>query len=415
MNVLIVPFTFYTHFDAFRLIHEELKTRKNNVKYFYIAENLFFKKLNQKYLDFIDRNDLIEVKIMELSGDIGLVTRSINFLKYLINFRTIAKKFIEQNPDVVVLGSDLGGIYIRKIQEICKKKNIVVIIIQTVLFLPNNDRKELSTYFPSLVHFILEYLKLHKIFTFSSDVPGMYLESSHVFALGKTSKEIVESFGKGAKYVHSMGNPGFDIVSSKKFTLLTENNIKNLMKIPPKAKYIVYFTETIQAVYGYKYLTDLHANLRSVFDDLNEMFFIIIKFHPRETDNDRVLIRNQFTGEKYRFIDDIDITYLSYYSEICLAHMSAVILQPILVNKPILNININNSESIIKFPEDTYAFTIQEFRDKLNRILTDESYKEYIINILRDYINANFENAFEGGSTQKVCNKIMEIVGERNG
>lgn len=411
MKVLIIPYCFYTHYNAYSLISQELNSRNINVKYFYISGLPFFDQLNKEYLKIINKKNLINVNTYTLSDKTNYLIRLNNFLKYLLNFYIIKRKLLVENPDLIIIGSDTGGVYIRWVQEICQKKKITIFILQTVLFKPVEGRSNLATYFPKFVNILLKLLKIHRTFNYSGEIPGMYIKNSYVFVLGNTSKRIIQSFGKESKRIFTTGNPEFDFIK-KNNTECCEDKINYLksLGIPEKAKFIIYFTETIQTVYGDGYLEELNKKLKLIFDRLTENFYVIIKFHPRETSFDKIKIRTNFQSRKYIFLDFADNNKLISNSELCISHYSTILFNSILLGKPIISINLIDPEIFIKFPKQVTIDKIEEFEGKMYKTLFDKEYRKHINELLQLFIIDNFSNAYEGTCTKNIVDTIVQVV-----
>lgn len=416
MKVLIVPYYLYTHYDVYQIIINELESRLVEIKYFYISDDEYCDKINEKYLNLIHQDKIIILKTLKRKKNNNVVSRIISFIKYLYNFYCINKNLLKQKPDLVIIGSDSGGVHIRRIQEICQKNKIPIVILQTVLFLPINKRQELIVYYPKIVHLILKILNLHRAFTYIGDVLGTYLKDSYVFVLGQTSKEIIQSFGKDPNRIIVTGNPAFDLLRNpKSFNSKDDLEYIKSLGLPQNSKYIIYFTETIHELYGDKYLDDLNLDLRYIFDKLPESIYVIIKFHPRENIQKRLNIRNQFNSEKYRILDDADNDKLILSSELCIAHHSAILNNAILLKKPILSINLNSSKNILKFPDEVIIDKIINIEYIINKILNERLFSASICNLLDSWINDNFAYFNEGISTKKTVDSIMNIIRCPNG
>jgi len=415
MEIFIVPYYLYTHYDVYEIIINELETRCVSAKYFNISGDVNLDKINKKYLNLIEKDKIIDVKTLKLSNKTDVLSRILNFLKYLFNFYHIKRQLLKKKPGLVIIGSDSGGVYIRRVQEICQKNKIPIIIIQSVLFLPVNERQELTVYYPKIVHMLLKILNLHRTFTYIGDIPGAYLEDSYVFVHGQTSKEIIQSLDKNPNRIIVTGNPVFDLLQNSK-SLNSKDELEYIksLGLPPNSKYIIYFTEMIHELYGDKYLEDLNLELRYIFDRLFENFYVIIKFHPRENVQNRLNIRNQFNSAKYRFLDDAD-DKLIISSELCIAHHSAILNNAILLKKPILSINLTGHKSIMKFPGEVIVRKIEDIENKLNKILKEPSYNATICNLLYDWVKDNYANFNEGISTKKTVDSIMKIIRCSNG
>lgn len=413
MKIFILPYVFYTHFDSFNLVFQELKNRNIDVKYFYIHTNDYFDELNSPYLKKIKKDDIIEVKTYKTENNHNYLSRLVAFLIYLVNFRIISKRFLYKQPDLIILGSDLGGVYIRKIQDICKQKKVGVIVIQTTLFIPTVERKDLSLNLPKFGNVVLKIFGLYRTFTFNSDIPGSYMENNFVFALGESSKKIMLSFGKSSNLIFATGNPAFDYLF---FNLpKNRNEFTDRLELPRDCRYIVYFTETIQLINGPKYLDKLHKKLNEIFTSLPNDVFIIIKLHPRETTSDKIKIREQFRSNKYRIIENGELKELIYFSELCILHYSAVMIECLLLRKPILSLNIVERQSYFNLPSHVVIRDIVDLENNIIKILYDKQYYKYIVDLLQNVTNDNISYSMNERASIRIVNLIINIIKKSKG
>ncbi len=414
MKALIVPHYLYTHYQAFKNLADELESNNVTVKYFYIRGQEFIDNYNEKYFNFIKSEKFVLPPTLSLGLKTDFINRIIRLIKYLYNFYIIKLYLYRESPDVIILGSDTGGVYIRKIQEIVKKMNIPVVILQCVMFLPVHERKELAMNYSNLTKKILSIFGLFKVFTFAGDVPGTYLSSNYVLALGDGSKKIIQSFGKESCRIIKTGNPAYDPI---KYIVKNKNSdgwIKSHLGLKLNQKFLIYFTEMVQEVYGEKYLHNLNVFLKNTLDSLPADILVIIKPHPRESANVVENIKILFSDNRYQIIYDVDNNALIKSSLFCIAHNSTVLFNAILMNKPIISINFKKSDNFYQFPKCAIVRNERAMQKWINRYFLDIKFEQEIIEKLIQWKEKNIDYSNNISSSIKATNAIISILKKTN-
>lgn len=412
MKVLIIPYYLYTHYQTFKVLSEELESYNISVKFFYIRGVKSIDEYNKIYLDQIPPDKLVQPKTINLGTKTDIFSRSIRLIKYLYNFYEVKLKLYSESPDLIILGSDAGGIYIRKVQEILQKRNIPIVVLQGVMFLPIKERKELEINYSQFTKKVFDILGLRKVFTNICDVPGMYLPNNYIFALGKTSKSIFESFGKKPCLIFETGNPSNDQIKIAIKDKCGNNNseIKELLKIDTRHQYVIYFTEMIQEINGEAYFDDFNIFLKEICDKLPKDIFLVIKPHPRENEYTIKKLSRLFKGDKYRFIYNADNNALIYSSLLSVAHTSTVLFNAILLNKPILSINFNKTNCFYQFPENVVVKNKEEFLFFINSFLNNKEFKQNILKYLMIWKENNIYNSRTFDSTIQTAKAVISIL-----
>lgn len=407
MKVYFVPHYLYTHFQYFDTLKNALIEKKISVKFFYVVTDKLVHDGNFEYLNRIHSNNIIRPNLFITSNNSNIFYRVNKLIKHLINFIVLKNKLLKDLPDLVILGTDTGGISIRMVQHVCKKYNIPIVVAQSVLFLPTKERLELKSNYSNLILNFLDMLGFRKIFTYIGEIPGMYYEDNYVFCIGDSSKRIMEAFGKNPKYIYKIGNPFYDTLKNK-----TNSNINKKLLSHNKFtnnKVITYFTEMIQEVNGEDYFDKVNSVIKSVFDNLDFDITVIIKPHPRENEYFIKKLINHFKGVRY-FVDlKTESNTLISESILSIAHNSTILFNALIINKPIISINFINNDSFLKFPKIFLVESHYDLYNLVNKILFDDNFKYLIRKEIYCWKINNISHSEDHSSTRHAVDAILTI------
>ncbi len=415
-EVLIIPYYYYTHYSIFCDLYDQIIKNEWNPSFVSIKGNKELDTINFPYVQKLNetKKKVININLLPTNEKSTLLEKASRLISIFRNFRRLKLFIKEAKPEIIILGTDLGGIYIRRIQDIAKNRKIKICIFQNTLFLPTLYRKDIAPQYPFYILQFLWICGLKRTFAFSSDIPGTYIQNSYVFPLGKKSLKIIADTGKAPNYIHMAINSSVDLnpqyTSQKRQQIV--NSFFNANKLCREDILLTYFTETLQEVHGIEYLKSMNEMLYAVFNKLPSNFRVIIKFHPRETQEIISHFKNTFIGKRYLFFEDIAPNELIISSHISIAKCSAVLINSILLKTPILSINTiqSNNELIIPFPE---SFICNDSKTILDLITSITNRNENSIiqtnKIIEEWIITNFENNIQGQASKKAIDILNEI------
>jgi len=394
LKILIVPYYFYTHFNAIKQFILSTTDRKIEIIVLCINGNSSIKRINEAQFDSLKYLDvtLHQLNLFEIMEDKKrIMHRAIRFISILLNFNIIKKYITNQRPDVIILGTDVGGVYIRKLQDIADYWNIPVFVLQTVLFLPVKKRLDLFVPYPKIVLFMLKLFRLERVFTFCGDIPGSYSDKTIVLASSGQVRNLLIAQGIDQGRIIVTGNPYHDVFYKAKRKRLkkyssTSDSIKSC-----KQKSIVYCTEVIQETLGSHYLHNLNSYLFNVFSSLPEEINIVIKFHPREEDEIRDLYKEIFHNKKYQFVSEMDALELFNKSSLCILHHSVIALEAMLSGVSVISIDFshNGKQELLSLPDALVCKSHEEFEKIVSGFFYDNLVKERIdegMHIWKEYL-----------------------------
>jgi UDP-N-acetylglucosamine:LPS N-acetylglucosamine transferase len=400
MKVLFLPYYYYMQYEPFKLLIKEMISKGIDAYMLYIP-NISPKDETQGYNPERFKNDGIPFVEFKLSR-FALIERIFRPLSQIIRFFWNShrmKKLIKKlQPDGVVIASHLGGIYVRYLQILCHKMSIPVIsmwIIEASLINEKSAPKIFSLS-PNLKN------------TLNWSPYNQYM-SHHLFlATGNVLKEFLVNMGVNKEQIIVTGNPSHDEIYGRL------NSEKSLFseKSAESKKYIVLLTEVIHEVSGISYIKDLVEILRNAFDKLPSNIEVIVKFHPRETDETRGIFREGLSGKRCRFIENCDLVALLYGAEISIGHFTKALETSFIVGTPVLGINFSGDRKYSVYSEEDNPLeckTPAEFESKLLAYFTDESFQQQAEVALQNWSKKNIY-AIDGSNTHRVVEAILSHI-----
>lgn len=343
-DVLILPYYMYTHCE---IISQLMLSNcdSNFVRYtiFYLSYN---KELDRLNLPFLNAYNYKKVNMIKKNDSSSLFFSFLYLPVLAINSLLIIINIIKLKPKAIVLGTDLGGLYIRILQSLLSTfTKIRFIVIQNTNFLDTTSRKEIEPNFPVFIRLLINFFGLNRIFYFSSDIPGSYLNSSFVLCRDLESQEIIRKSSKNTMVYKSPL-----LINTKKSFSLNDNTKKTL----------VYYTEVLDEIFDYNSVIFFYKKLFCSLIGLSNFGFILkVKFHPRE--NHRIisfLIDNYSDNVDFVF-NDCNVEELIVNSDLTIAVSSAILKKSLLLKVNILKIDFDSNLDLI-FTEENIDRCILE-------------------------------------------------------
>lgn len=397
--------------------------------HFHLQKELFLHLFDSFKKEFIDtillptyivpRNEhdinAFPIKKIKLLGTFSIIEKSNNFIRMgicLIDKLYLLLFLKKWRPNIVILGSDLGGIYIRILQDLCEKLNIPVLIIMTVNYLPAKDISYLKS--NNIINWLLSIFGMKKAVLFQEATIGKYLSNSIIGVSGYSVKEQLINEGINSARIHIVGNPLHDKMLNfiKISRIEAIRSLQSVLPFSSNIQIITYCTEVVEEIYGSYYNSYLNEELKRIFDDLPDNIKIVIKLHPRESQKERKALKDLFYGDRYYVIENIDLPLLLRASLLMITHVSATILDAILLNTPILRINIQHDKQydpIVPNLDIVTSYSFDDFNIKLNKLINGKDYRNKALQSLREWIK-NYSAYSDGDSTARIKQLIAEIV-----
>lgn len=324
------------------------------------------------------------------------------------NMKIIREMLLKRQPDVVVVGSDLGNLHIRFLIDACYLYYIPIVILYTC-DVPEYTNKNIFRFFYSLKNkyiFKSNFLSFLRALLFTGATPGEYAINSKICVSSEDICQKLISRGIDKSRIFVTGMP---------FLTSPINSLENIfekLNISKDYRLIVFFTECIQNIYGVEYTKDLYIKLGEIIKNLPEDIFFIIKLHPLESKEMKAFIKNIFNKPQYEVIEDFNVEELISISDLCIAHFSRVLIIVALMGKRFLSINlmkdrkrtfISNEES-----EILEINSNEEFKKKIYEALENSEYGQKIDKTITCISN----RFYSSDSIDKITSVVLNIVSQ---
>lgn len=353
-DVLIIPYYMYTHDEIIKhLIYSNNDSSIVRYKLIYFSYNVKLDKLNSVFLN---KYEYLNFNLIKKKDSSSIFFSFLYLPVLVINTILVIINIIKLRPKAIVFGTDLGGIYIRLIQSVLSVfTKIKFIVIQNTNFLDTTRRKEIEPNFPNFIRQLINLLGLNRIFYFSSDIPGSYLNNNYVLCRDIESQEIIRK-------------TSINTIVYKNPLSIRKNKSMNFND--NRKKTLVYYTEVLDEIFDYSdvifFYQKLFYNLKNLcFSD----FKVKVKFHPRENERIVSYLIDNFSDDFEFVFNEYIVEELIINSDLTIAVSSAVIEKSLLLKVNILKINIDSDlnqiiskENIDKCISMTENFQFENFK-----------------------------------------------------
>lgn len=408
MKILFASYYHYFQKDLYTLIIKEMKNGCFEIR-FLPTHSTYGRK---ECLENADK-----IVLLGQTPERTKTIKGFSFIKeltiYLYDRYTLKKLFTKWRPDVVVINNDLAGVYIKMLQDVCANLDIPVIVLITtnfVTFPPEFSVRQGGLY--TIRNNLLKFLKCYRAYLFAGTTIGTYLDNSIIAVQGEKIKNILIEKGISPSRIVITGNPLYDryfalqnlprIKAREAHGILSDNN----------SKILVYCTEKIECIYGDDYLDEINSILKGLFDSLNNDIKVIVKLHPAETEAQKKRFRQQFEGDRYIVVENVDLGNLFRSASLVIAHFSAIIMESIAVGTPVLMIDLNCDSMrhvYIPYHELVVAQTGEQLYFKTRKLLDDEQYIQNAMQILTKWV-LSYIDCSDLKSTKRVVDLINKIA-----
>jgi len=322
--------------------------------------------------------------------------------------KRVLKRF---QPDGVIIGSHLGGIYIRLIQMLCSEMKIPILSIcltwdivtsRTI----NNTPIQRWLPLPKTAKKVLRWQTYNKYMRNHLFLVTGYLMKQHLIRIGVKQEQITVT-----------GNP----VHDETYEYLNRRRVISQNIGLKKEKYIVFLTEIIHEIFGIDYLKNLAKILKDILDKLSPDIRVIIKFHPRETPETKNIFRKELCGHRFEYFENIDLISLLYGAQICIGHYTRALEISFIVGTPVLAINFSGNEIYSIYNRDDnimsanksenvmVATTSEELEQKLIDFFSDEHFRQKAESVREKWLEDNIY-AIDGQNTNRVVDTILAHI-----
>ncbi len=406
MKILFLSYYYYIQYIPFKQVIKELLNEGVDAKLLYIS-NISPKDERKFYNPQRFRQDdipFIEFKLYRFALENKFFRPLLQIMQFFRNRWRLKNLLKKLQPDGIVIGSHLGGIYIRLIQILCDEMKIPI----TSMWLTEDKIvQEISIPIllplPWLLRDILKWKSYNKH------------TQKHLFIVtGDTLKKHLMKMGVEKEQIIITGNPSHDEIYE---CIGKPKHILEDLDLKEREKYIVLLTEVIHEIFGIDYLKRLVKVLKSAFCRLPPYIKVVIKFHPRETKKTKNIFRDALQGSRYCYFENADLVCLLSGAEISIGHFTKALETSFVVGTPVLSINFlrNEEYSLYKGGNKILeCLSPQEFEEKLISFFMDKSFYQKAKLIEKKWLEDNIYT-IDGKSTYRVVDAILAHVNNFGG
>lgn len=241
-----------------------------------------------------------------------------------------------------------------------------------------------------------------------------WFHSDKIFCYGKNDYDLFLKLGYGKNRLIMTGNPKYD-----NFISFNQNETKNILlkkyELPLDKKII------LLAMSEWHSDDDIWMSKLIEFSNRNN-FFIIIKIHPKYKITSKVLSKKKIDDIKkkcrnYHFIitEKIEMAYLIGISDLVISDYSTSLMEAILLEKPVININLDFKErdrDLIELPlvDENISFFVDKYNNLEKLILEILENKVDLITLRKKMKGViekyNFPN--DGQATKRITKLILQ-------
>lgn len=418
MKVFFVPYYFYLHYESFRRVIGSLNRSGADAFLLYVPGNPFQDRLSSE-LDQIRRNGCpfleLPLRWMGWSGP-GFLARSTRVPGLVLNRKIIETFLRKGKPDLVVVGSDLGGVYIRLLLDACRRQQIPVMILATSFCGPSAADSVANNHptIPGFAKLFLRALGLGEVALFDHWLIGSFLTKAPIAVPGEAVKKQLVAQGISPDRFFITGDPAHDRIFERLLEPAEElkRAVCHRLGWSADRHLIVYCTEVIHELYGMAYLERINAWLAQTFDTLPPECGVLIKLHPREKPEIAARFGAAFRGERYRIVADHDLHELLRVADLCIGHFSKAMVDAILMGVLVATIDLQNDESHVLLDKSYRLLRVEseeELGPKLRSLLFDPRVREAAAEQLAVW-RRDFANRIDGQSSQRTADLIRTLA-----
>jgi len=416
-KVFFFPYYFYQQYEPFRQVITSL--RHLNVNAYMICMHCKSFDESKEFGPKRMKHDKCPFKMLPLCNigrkKTNLLSKFIQFFGFLINCNKIKKFLRAEQPDLIVVGSDLGGIYIRFIINTCQLLHIPVLIMVSVnsKLAFNNINSDTETKIPFVIQFLFRLFGLEQLFFFNNKIIGSYSQETKIIVASKNIQNQLIKKGISKNRIFIKGIPIYDkIYKLIKNRQKTKTKIYNYLGINSNCHLVVYCTQMINLVYGEKYSKRINKLLFQVFEKLPNECKIVIKLHPRESAKNIAIFSKIFANNRYRIVRNINTYQLLQAADLVISHFSATLSDAILLETPVLSINILNDQTRTLFSSSSQNLlqikSEAEF-SKIYNILYNKPFRKTLKSLTKKWIKNN-SIIVDGHVSERIAYFIKHII-----
>ncbi len=236
------------------------------------------------------------------------------------------------------------------------------------------------------------------------------LLSSHIAAYGKHYKEIFVKLGYPAKQITIAGNPAWDGISD---ITIGRKELYARLGLPEDKKIILLATThfPIDIRDGTAY-----ASFRAMksIAHASSRYHLVIKVHPEESPDFYVALMNKF-GIKITVVEELSLLHpLIANSELVIISDSTVGLETILLDRPLIDINLSQAPFWMDYVERGAALGVRKEEELLPvmlSILNNEKVRKKLRKNCKQYIYGHMHKQ-DSKAAERVAQLVRTMIKE---
>ena len=213
----------------------------------------------------------------EGNGTLQRIGRAAALLAYFVRASLL---LLTRRPHGLILTSDLGGVSIRFVQLLAERVGIPIFVLQTTLFLRQEEREDLKFRFrPAWLHRLLDRGIFKRLFLYFGEVPGTFLPTSWLAVQNDEIASVCVDFGKPAEQVQ--------IVGSFQAALIAEHKARRRILGHAAPARVLLLSECVAERFGMALALEHLDWMAQWLDTSATKVDVVFRFHPRETQDYR--------------------------------------------------------------------------------------------------------------------------------
>jgi hypothetical protein len=417
-DVLLVPYYFYLSYEGFRRIRAALAGRGLDARLLCMHFNAHNER--ETYGGARLQRDQVPALDLELDltgmGVPGIAAKFAKLFHFARNRGRIRTFLRTRRPRLVVVESDLGGIYIRSLLDECRAQGIPCAIAMTLDVGQAVAPGYYARWPVRLLNALVGWSPWLRAILVRTEVVGSYARRAPILTPSAAMQERLVSGGIRPDRIQVTGSPQQDQVfelRSRDRQAARAGWLRD-RGLPPDTRIVVLCFEVIEEVLGQDYVRQFHPRLAAVLDRLPEDCRVVLRFHPRERPDNLAFYRECFRGPRYLEAPDCPLDDLLHLSHLCLGHFTSVLVKAVALGTPILSVNLARSTRTALFALDQTIPQILDEADldKVRRALTDPGYGAELRSFLDRWASGHFPG-LDGRRSATMAEILEGMLGPR--
>jgi len=222
---------------------------------------------------------------------------------------------------------------------------------------------------------------------------------------GNREKNFLISMGTNPKKISAIGQPRFDKIKQK-----TKEEACKEIGLDSEKKVIVFAAQYLvggQEIPIKNGLEEFLETIKKIPDKKN--FEFIIKPHPNM---DKKELYKKVKSTNVKIIENVELYSLLSACDILITSSSMVAIETVLLNRPVITIEIGGRYNLTNYEEDGVGISIYEkdhLVESINKILYNQEFKEKFKKSRKKFIK-DFAYKLDGKTAERIANLINNLL-----